>query len=387
MSQSLSRRQAAILGLVVVLALGLAGGGAALVAARQGFWDDKVEVTVGFPDAHDIAPGTPVRVRGVEAGQVVAVEYPDDDGPDAAVQVRMKLDKKYAGRIYADATAEVHSSGLLGSKVIAIKPGTPTAGPLADGRLKATETPDLAKSAAKLGTAADALTKTADETRELVHEARTSNGTVAKLIRDDDLYRELKGLATDSRTMVQQANAAVGKVEGEVSNVQKFVSDGRDTLRSVKQSTDAVQRMPIVRGYVEDSTAVLVRPDWRRDKSNYNTADLFEPGTAILTETGRNHLAVSASWLRGLPNDKSEVVIAALCDPNDKLQTSASAGELTRKQSEAVVEFLKGQGAHKIGWVSRRKFTPVGLGFGPAPVVEKDPLPPSYLQVLVFTPQ
>jgi len=387
MSQSLTRRQAAILGLVVVLALGLAGGGSALVAARQGFWDDQVEVTVGFPDAHDITPGTPVRIRGVEAGQVVAVDYPDDDGPDSAVQVRMKLDKKYSGRIYADATAEVHSSGLLGSKVIAIKPGTPKAGPLVDGRLKAEETPDLAKSAAKLGAAADALTKTADETRELVHEVRTSNGTVAKLVRDDDLYRELKGLATDSRTMVQQANSAVGKVEGEVTNVQKFVSDGRDTLRSVKQSTDAVQRMPIVRGYIEDTTAVLVRPDWRREMTAYNTFDLFEPGTAILTETGRMHLSVAANWLRDLPNDKSEIVIAALCDPNDKTQTSASAGELTRKQSEAVVEFMKGQGVHKIGWVSRRKFTPVGLGFGPTPVVEKDPLPPSYLQVLVFTPQ
>lgn len=387
MSQSISRRQAAILGLVIVLALGLGAGGTALIAARQGYWTETAEVTVGLPDAHDIGPGTPVRIRGVEAGQVVAIEYPDDDGPGAAVQVRMKLDKKFAGRLYADATAEVHSTGLLGSKVIAIRPGTPNAGVLADGRLKAAETQDLAKSAAKLGTAADALTKTADETREFVHETRTSNGTVAKLIRDDDLYRELKGLATDSRTMVQQANSAVGKVEGEVNNVQKFVSDGRDTLRSVKQSTDAVQRMPLVRSYVEDATTILVRPDWRREMISYNTADLYEPGTAILTETGRSHLANIGPWLRGLPNGKSEVVIAALCDPNDKSQTSASAAELTRKQAEAAVEFLKGQGAHKIGWVSRRKVTPVGLGFGPTPVVEKDPLSPSYLQVLVFTPQ
>ena len=387
MSQSLSRRQAAVLGLVIVLALALGAGGTALIAARQGFWTETTEVTVGLPDANDIAPGTPVRIRGVEAGQVVAIEYPDHDGPDAAVIVRMKLDKKYEGRIYADATAEVHSTGLLGSKVIAIRPGSPGSGPLADGRLKAAETPDLAKSAAKLGTAADALTKTADETRELVHEVRTSNGTVSKLVRDDELYRELKGLATDSRAMVQQANAAVGKVEGEVTNVQKFVSDGRDTLRSVKQSTDAVQRMPIVRTYVEDATAILVRPDWRREMLSYSTADLFEPGTAILTDAGRQHLANLTPWLGGLNNDRAELVVAALCDPNDKAQTSASAGELTRKQAEAAVEFLKAQGAHKIGWVSRRKVAAVGLGFGPAPVVEKEPLPPSYLQVLVFTPQ
>jgi hypothetical protein len=30
--------------------------------------------------------------------------------------------------------------------------------------------------------------------------------------------------------------------------------------------------------------------------------------------------------------------------------------------------------------------TPVGLGFGPSPVVQKEPVPPSYLQILLFTP-
>jgi hypothetical protein len=92
-------------------------------------------------------------------------------------------------------------------------------------------------------------------------------------------------------------------------------------------------------------------------------------------------------WLRGGHHKDAEVVVAALCDPNDATQTPASAGELTKKQAEAVVEFLKGHGAHKMGWWSRRTMTPLGLGTGPSPVVEKDPLPPSYLQVLLFTPQ
>ncbi len=393
MSQSLSRWQAVLLGAVVVLAVGLTGVGLAQIATKQGLWADTFEVSVGFAEVHDIGPGTPVRVRGVEAGQVVAVEYPDRDGPGAAVTVRMKLDAKYAGRLFADAAAQVRPTGLIGSKVIALSPGTPATGPLADGRLRAVETPDLAKTAAKLEAVADKIGGAADEAKQLVHDVRAGDGTLGRLVRDDGLYDDLKGLAGDTRQMVKRADSAVGRVEGQVNNVERFVADGRDTLRSVKQGTDAMQRLPIVRSYVEDAAAALVRPTCRREGYTYNTIDLFEPGTAILSDTGRDHLTAMVVWLRDAHDDRAEVAVSALCDPNDRSQTSASAAELTRKQAESVIEFLKVHGAHRIGWGSRigvssgRKMTPVGLGFGPSPVVEKDAMPPSYVQVLLFTPQ
>ena len=393
MSQSLSRWQAVLLGAVVVLAVGMTGVGLSQIAAKQGLWADTVEVSVGFAEVHDVGPGTPVRVRGVEAGQVVAVEYPDHDGPGAAVTVRMKLDAKYAGRLYADAQAQVHSTGIIGSKVIAVSPGSPTTGPLTDGRLRAAESPDLAKTAAKLEAVADKIGGAADEAKHLVREARTGDGTLARLLRDDALYDDLKGLAGDTRQMVKRADSAVGRVEGQVDDVQRFVADGRDTLRSVRQGTDALQRLPIVRGYVEDAAALLVRPTCRREAATYNTVHVFEPGTAIMTDEGRMHLTAVVEWLKGVRDDKAEVAVAALCDPNDRGQTSASAAELTRKQSESVVEFLKAHGVHRIGWGSRigvssgRKMAPVGLGFGPSPVVEKEPVPPSYVQILLFTPQ
>ncbi|OWK43946.1 ABC-type transport system, periplasmic component [Fimbriiglobus ruber] len=379
--------QAAALGVVVLIALAAGGVGLARVAARQGLWADTVEVTVGFPEVHDVSPGTPVRIRGVDAGQVVAIEYPDHDGDGANVTLRLRVEGKYAGRLYADAAAQIHSTGLLGAKVIAVTPGTPAAGPLQDGRLRATEAPDLAQAAAKLGAAAGKIGDVADEAKQFVKDVRGGNGTLGRLVKDDDLYQDIKGLTTDARQMVRRGDQALGKVDGKVQDVQRFVDDGRETLRSVRQGTDAIQRMPIIRGYVEDATAALVRPSCRREAVTYSTADIFEPGTAILTDAGRDHLAFVVNWLKGVQNDKAELAVAAVCDPNDPSQTAASAAELTRKQSEAVTEYLKARGVYKIGWWSRRKVATVGLGFGPSPVVEKQPVPPSYVQVVLFTPQ
>jgi len=393
-SQSLSRWQSIVLGAVVLAAIALTGFGLTRMAARQGIWTDTIEVTVAFPEVHDVTLGTPVRVRGIDAGRVVAIDYPAHDGEGAAVTVRMKIDARFADRLYADGSAQIHATGLLGSKVIAVSPGTPTSGSLVDGKLKATSTPDLAQAidkltatADKIGSTADKLGTTADEAKLLIQDARTGTGTVAKLIADDGLYKELTGLAKDSRAMVKRADAAVGVVEQKAADVDRFVQDGRDTLKSVKQGTNAVQKLPIIRGYVGDAAALLTRPDCRKESTVYNTTDLFEPDTAILTEAGRNHVKAVATWLQGVKNDKAEVVVAALCDPAAKGQTPASAAELTKKQAEAIVEQLKTLGAHKTGWWSRRKLTPIGLAQGPSPVIETKPMPASYVQVLLFTPQ
>jgi hypothetical protein len=94
----------------------------------------------------------------------------------------------------------------------------------------------------------------ADEAGQLLKDARAGKGTVGKLLTDDSLYAELNGLARDARL-------AVGKVDDQSKKVDQFVNDGRETLRSVKQGTDAVQRLPIIRSYVEDHAAVMVRPE------------------------------------------------------------------------------------------------------------------------------
>ena len=92
------------------------------------------------------------------------------------------------------------------------------------------------------------------ETKGLIKEIRDSNGTLMKFIRDDDLHGDVKAL-------VAKTDRAVDGLEKQVNGLSGFVKDGRETLRSVRQGTDALGRLPIVRGYVENSTALMVRPN------------------------------------------------------------------------------------------------------------------------------
>ncbi len=393
MTESLSRWQAAVLGVVVLAAVGAGGYGLVRVADRHAFGADAAELAVGFPEAHDVGPGMPVRVRGVDAGEVAAVEYPDHDGPGAEVTVRLRVRKDLAARLYADAAARVLAGGVFGTKVVAVDPGNPAAGPLVAGRLKGLPPVGLDQAVAEAravaaevkALAADARATSA-EARALVKDVREGNGSLGKLVKDDGLYHDMKGLTADARTAVRNADAAVGAVQGEVASLRGFVADGRDTLRSVKQGTDAISRMPLIRSYVEDSAALLVRPTMRRDRRVYAAGDLFQAKSAILHDAGVGHLDQVAPWVAGHTDSRTEMVVVAYSDPADPEQTSASALETTRKQAEAVVEFFRSRGLHKMGWTTRRKMTWLGMGQGPSPVVERENLPASNVQVLMFSP-
>ena len=401
MSQSLSRWQAVVLGLVVIAALGFGGYGIARIADKQGLWADTVEITAGFPEAHDITPGTPVRIRGVDAGQVVAVEYPDHDGPGAEVTVRMRLQAKYASRIYGNASAEIHGSGLLGSKVISLQPGDPKTGVLAGSRVRGVKPFDMSEAVAEVRDLAKEAKSTASEVKSLAKDTREtvasakgfidgvkeSDGTLAKLIRDDDLYDDARGTLADMRKLIAKTDKAVGTLEGEVTSLRGFVSDGRDTLKSVKQNSDAVSKMPIVRSYVEDATAILVRPTMTRVRWPFDSNDLFTPGTATLTHSGQVHMNNLANILNGNKTSGTEVVVVAFFDPDDKSQTAAAAQELTKKQAESIANHLKACNVHKMGVVARRKITPLGMGTSASPVVETEKFPPSHVEVLLFTPR
>ena len=128
MLRSLSKLQATILGVVVLAGLAFAGIGIFAVGDQQLLWSDKLQVTTGFRQIRGLEVGTPVRVQGIKAGQVVAVEAPAEPGGDVIVHLR--LSGRMRNLIRSDAAVQIVSEGMLGGKALEINPGTPSAQPI-----------------------------------------------------------------------------------------------------------------------------------------------------------------------------------------------------------------------------------------------------------------
>jgi phospholipid/cholesterol/gamma-HCH transport system substrate-binding protein len=333
--------QASLLGVAVLTLLGLGTLGLFAVGSQHWPGNNSFTIQVGFPNVRGVEVGTRVRVQGIDAGEVEALQVPAT--PGTPVVLRLRLDGKVRQLVRTDAVAQILNEGMIGGKVVELAPGSPEAAAVEPGALIASR-PTVE------------LTDLVAQVDGLVQAVRRGEGSMGKLVKDDRLY------------------------EGLVDTLHQ----GRLALESIQQDADALKSMPVVRNYVTDAHQTLVRPDCAVSRKWFPEGDLFEPGGAVLTVGGRQQLDRLVPWFEGLKQAKSEVVVSSY----------ASAGEppvartLTQKQSEAVCTYLKDHySIQKTGWFSRRKVTPLGLGLQPPPGGDKENLPRPRVEVLVFVPQ
>lgn len=232
---------AGLVGLVVV-----AGGGPGYLMA------DRSSIDVYFRDGQGIRVGHPVRIAGLEAGRVSAVDITDYEGAIRA-RVRLSIGRDLASRLKQDAVIVINA-GLTGSSSVNIAsvgesgvawvPGQPIEGmesslfdPLLEqvglgpverghmthtiGQVRRTVddlAPRLQKTLAAFQAAADDVQKATEVAGPAVA------GASGRL---DEMAERLDGLLT-------QAVVLVDELEGAVSDNREGITD---TVESVRQLT------------------------------------------------------------------------------------------------------------------------------------------------------
>jgi phospholipid/cholesterol/gamma-HCH transport system substrate-binding protein len=86
-------------------------------------------VEVAFPQANELATGADVRIAGVNVGKVVSLKLDKADSREVAT---LEISRQYAP-IPSDTRATLRIKTLLGETFVALTPGTPSSGSVADG--------------------------------------------------------------------------------------------------------------------------------------------------------------------------------------------------------------------------------------------------------------
>jgi len=107
-SRSLSRGNAILLAAVVLVAVGL--GILGVFTLGGWFAGGHFDMRAGFDEVRGVEPGTRVLIRGVPAGEVVAVERAADDGP--AVVLRLRIKNEFRNDLREGVTARVIDVGM-----------------------------------------------------------------------------------------------------------------------------------------------------------------------------------------------------------------------------------------------------------------------------------
>ena len=357
--------------LFVIAVFAVAGFAIRQVAWRQWRVQKTFQVNADFAAIGGVDIGQRVRLQGIDAGVVESVVAPTV--PGAQVRLVFRIDERLRPLIRTDAVAKIVSEGVVGPKVVEIVPGRADA-PLLSGSSPtiASEHPfemgDLMKRAVVSLDRLDAVTIAAEkglgEINLLASTVRKGEGSLGKLVKEDEAYRRLVSLTERG---------------------EKTLGELQENLGALKQ-TWPISRYFNNRAFL-DKDRVLFHPGSARDSRILREEELFEPGRSTLTALGRKKLDEVGSWFNKAKRPTSEVVIAGFSDDSrdpDLVQA------LTQEQVEAVRKYLVEKFAlDSTGWFSSRKVAAVGFGLERPRTLDgtTQDLPPRRVEIFLFTPQ
>jgi phospholipid/cholesterol/gamma-HCH transport system substrate-binding protein len=167
-----------------------------------------------------LAIGAPVRVDGVEVGNVESIRLvPRTPGhiPDKNknTEVVMRLDRRFQSDILTDSTASLVTQGLLGNRVVNITRGfTGTA--LKEGQeIQGTEEKAIKEVVERSADVLANLQALSDNVKDLLAGVQQGRGTLGKLLTDDQAYKNLNSVLAKTNqvvTGIQEGKGTLGKL-------------------------------------------------------------------------------------------------------------------------------------------------------------------------------
>jgi phospholipid/cholesterol/gamma-HCH transport system substrate-binding protein len=292
-------------GVFVLSGLLLFAIGLFMIGDRQMAFAKKFTIYTQFSKITGLQPGAIVRVSGAKAGSVKEIFPPGK--PSDKFKVKLEITEDLHQIVRADSIASIETEGLVGGTFLAIAGGSDQSPPapaesiipsrepfeIADllqqmnGTMtKVNDTIDLlqddlqraimsiadtVENANKLimdvsddvKTMASAGSRISADAADIADGIRKGEGTLGKLVKDDELYRHVTAIAkkaeeiaTDAKQVVEQARKAIadlqakdGPVQGVAANLKHTLDDARSAMSGFAENMEALKHNFLVRGF------------------------------------------------------------------------------------------------------------------------------------------
>jgi phospholipid/cholesterol/gamma-HCH transport system substrate-binding protein len=183
-----------------------------LMSGTGGVFTKKIALISYFDNSGGLRVGAPVRLEGVDIGNVQSIRLvPDHQG--TPVQVVMKVNTKYAFSLRKDSVTTLATAGVLGETYIDISSVGAKGPPAVDGDTLATrDHPDIQDVVrASQGTLQnmDALLKRLDR---IVAFVESGQGSIGKLIYDPGLYDRLNSTVGEFKSLMTDIQSGKGSI-------------------------------------------------------------------------------------------------------------------------------------------------------------------------------
>jgi phospholipid/cholesterol/gamma-HCH transport system substrate-binding protein len=246
-----------------------------LMSGTGGWFQQKITLRSYFDNASGLRIGAPVRLNGVDIGNVKGIRVISDRARQLTpVEVIMKVSTKYHDNLRKDSVTLLSTAGVLGETYIDIDGSQATGPQVQNGdELPIRDRPDISDMMRASNTTLqnldalvrrldrivafvesgkgsvgkliydpalyNRLTATVNEFQDLVNSIGQGKGTLGKLISDDEMYRKLTATVDKVNVIVDDLNAGKGTA-GKLLKDPTFYDNANKAIANVKQVTDDI---------------------------------------------------------------------------------------------------------------------------------------------------
>lgn len=260
-------------GITVVVAVVVLAVLIGLMSGTGGIFHHKLILESYFFDAQGLRVGAPVRLSGVDIGNVSRISIVPNKA-ESPVQVTMKVSPKYRFNLRKDSKTLLSTAGVLGETYINIDSSKATGSEVHDGDvLETSEEPgyqDVMRSTqnalqnmqallartdriiayiesgkGSIGKVIydaalyNRLNTTVDDFQKLVNEVSQGQGSIGKLIISDDLYNKANASLDKINTLIDDLNSGKGTA-GKILKDPQLYDTANQTIANFKQLTDDI---------------------------------------------------------------------------------------------------------------------------------------------------
>ena len=213
------------IGILMIAAEAIAAVTIFLLTGGKGFFWQRYSLKSRFTNVAGLASGSPVRLAGVDVGEVTGVELFGDQ-----VDVVFEVNKIYRDRITTASVAKLGSVSLLGESAVDITPAS-TGTPIPEWGYV-----PQGKAPAQLSDITDQASAGVEQLTGLITDIRTGRGTVGKLMTDEQLYVELNKFVASANALtlgIQQGKGTLGHLVNDPKAAQALEA----SLKNIEEMT------------------------------------------------------------------------------------------------------------------------------------------------------
>lgn len=225
-------------GLVVVIA-SITLAVLIVLMSGGGFFTKKILLKSYYPDASGLREGAPVRLNGVDIGNVKTIQI-IPSRPTSPVEVTMKVSMKFGEFLRKDSITVLATAGVLGETYINIDSSQATAAQVQDGDILKSKEESSYEDVMRAGQSSlqnmDALLKRMDR---IIAYVESGQGSVGKLIYDPTLYNRVNTTVAEFQKLVSEISQGQGSL-GRLVNDDELYNKANTTIDKVNQLIDEV---------------------------------------------------------------------------------------------------------------------------------------------------